>query len=318
MNQSLVRILNGLVSLALIQGSLASAAGAGTNAAAASSASEGPVLVKSTGSIDIYEARDRYIVKVLDPYADINRVISDFNAEVYDVVATPASYYTNSPYMIPIRWPLKAAYNLMSNVGELTVGTVSNVITGEFADAGRNVGRSLTNFATSGGLYDVATTLSEAPVTDAKALEQMGPLDTLNNAIRSDVASLHKPKLSSFDDVFRSWGFGCGVYLVFPLLGPGTSRELMGKVAQMPLEPETYVQPLVLVRMAASIHDGLDKVERAKPLLQDYDLSTEDGKEQYYNLLRSAILSSNQCIDDAAVKQQAQEEGLEVVDEFAQ
>jgi ABC-type transporter lipoprotein component MlaA len=164
-------------------------------------------------------------------------------------------------------------------------------------------------------MFDVETTLSEPPVSDPSAVAQMDTLDSINNSIRSDVDALKKPKVSSFDDVFRQWGFGCGVYLVFPLVGPGTGRELIGKVTELPLQPETYVQPIVLVRVAASIHKGLEDANRAKPFLQGYNLSTESGKEQYYNVLRTAILSQSQCVDDDDVKTEAEKAGLQVTDE---
>lgn len=304
MNQTKISMATSLLLCSLLCGNLSWAG-----------VSADPVLVKQTNEIDIYEARDLYIVKVLDPLADINKVISDFNAETYQVVKKPASFYKQSPLMIPIRWPLTAAANIMSNIGELTVGTSSNLLTGKFADAGSSVSRSIINLVALGGIFDVATTLSEKPVTDAQTVENMGVMDSIGNSMRSDVEALRKPEISNFDDVFRTWGFGCGVYLVFPFVGPGTGREAAGKVAQMPLQPETYVQPMVLVRIAGAIHQGLSDVERAKVFLQDYDLSTEDGKQKYYDLLRNAILSSNQCIDDEAVKAEALKEGMRVTDE---
>jgi ABC-type transporter lipoprotein component MlaA len=308
MNHTMKKLATPLVALLLLpfQG-MAGASGAVERA---------PVLVKHTESIDIYEARDRYIVKVLDPYADFNRVISDFNADVYDIFKTPASLYSSSPWMIPIRWPLKMASSVMSNVGELTVGTTANIITGEFAQAGQSVARALTNFVTTGGTYDMATTLSQEPIADHRVRAAMGPLETLENSMRSNISELQRPTIKNFDDAFRRWGFGCGVYLVFPLLGPGTSRELAGRVAEIPLQPETYVQPVVLVRIAGTIHDTLMSAERAKPLLQGYDLSTAEGKEQFYTILRTAILSSNHCLDDKIIKQDAAKQGITVTDEF--
>lgn len=274
-----------------------------------------PTLVKHTKEVDIYEARDLYIVKVLDPMADFNRVISDFNADVYQVIEEPATVYKESPYMIPIRLPFQAASNVLKNVGELTVGTTSNIFTGHFADAGSTFSRSIINMFALGGMFDLAGTLSEQTQTDPQVVAKMNVFEKMQNNMRSDVSYLRQPQISNFDDVLREWGVGCGVYLVFPFVGPGTARELGGKVAQMPLMPETYVQPLILVRVAASINDSLSDAARAKQFLQDYDLSTPQGKEQYYNLLRTAILTSNKCVDDAKVKEELEGQGITINDE---
>ncbi len=304
MTKSLAYVLKGLILIGSLQ-----------TATALATQTQQPILVKQTHQVDIYEARELYIVKVLDPYADVNRVISDFNANVYQIVKKPATFYSTSPLMIPIRWPLKAAANVLSNVEELAIGTTTNILIGQVGDAGSSLARSLLNMLALGGMFDVATTLSETPVSDPSALAKMDTIDSITNSIRSEVNVLKKPKVASFDDVFRVWGFGCGVYLVFPLVGPGTGRELVGKVTEMPLQPETYVQPIILVRVASSIHNALEEVNRAKPFLQDYNLSTKQGKEQYYNLLRTAILNQNQCVDDANVKTEAEKEGLQVTDE---
>ena len=275
-----------------------------------------PVLIKKMEQMDIYEARDRYIVKVLDPYADFNKIISDFNAEVYQVIEEPADFYRNSDIMMPLRWVLTAASNILDNVTELTVGTTSNLLSGKFEDAGITTARALVNFSTSAGMYDVATVLSTEPITDAGALESMNPAQRLENSMRSDVKTLRKPKIASFSDTFHEWGFGCGVYLVAPLMGPSTGRDMVGKVAQIPLDPETYVQPMIIVRAATGIHTSLIEAARAKGFLKEYNLSTEEGKAEYYRMLRTAILSSHRCLDDDIIKADAAERGVEIVDEL--
>lgn len=275
-----------------------------------------PVLIRKTETMDIYEARDRYIVKVLDPYADFNKLISDFNAEVYQVIDEPADFYRNSDVMLPLRWVLGAVSNILDNVTELTVGTTSNLLSGKFEDAGISTARALVNFSTSAGMYDVATVLSTETVTDPSAILAMNPLQQLENSMRSDVKSLRKPKITNLSDTFHEWGFGCGLYMVAPLMGPSTGRDMAGKLAQIPLDPETYVQPMIIVRAASGIHSGLMEAARAKNFLKEYNLSTAEGKAEYYRLLRTAILSSHQCLDDEVIKKDAAERGIEIVDEF--
>ena len=274
-----------------------------------------PRLIQHKQEIDIYEARDLYIVEVLDPMISLNKIISNFNAETYRFIEKPASFYKDSPYMIPLRWPLNITSNVISNIGELSIGTTSNLLTGDFKGAGFSLARSLINLLALGGMIDLATTLSEAPITDANVVENMDPLEIVHNSMRANIKSLRQPEIQSFDDVFKSWGFGCGVYLVFPLVGPGTGRELLGKVAEIPLQPDTYIQPIILLRIASSVHNGLSDAVRAKAFLQDFNLASPEGKAQYYNLLRTAILSRSQCIRDTEVIDSAKKQGYSVTDE---
>lgn len=275
-----------------------------------------PVLKKKTKTMGIYEARDRYIVEILDPNADFNKVMSDFNAEFYELIKDPADFYSNSDWMLPFRVIGGAISNLLENVTELTIGTFSNAFAGDFEGAGISAGRALVNFGTSAGLYDVATVLSNDPVTDPETLRGMNLVDQSLNGINLGVKELRKPQIENFSDTFHEWGFGCGVYIVLPFLGPSTGRDMAGKVAQIPLEPETYIQPMIIVRAIGEIHSGLKEAARAKDFLKEYNLATEQGKRDYYLMLRTAILNSHKCVDDKVIQEDTSRRGEQLVDEL--
>jgi ABC-type transporter lipoprotein component MlaA len=267
--------------------------------------------------VDIFEAEELYIVKVLDPYAGMNKVFSDVNVGVYRLIKTPANFYVNNPFLAPVRWVVAGGGNIISNLDELLVGTTSNLLTAKFADAGKSAGRSIFNIAFGlGGAVDTASILASETITDQYALENMDVADKLSNSLSFGLEIFKQPEVHSFDDVLREWGFGCGFYLVFPVIGPQTARKVTGTVAELPLRVDTYVAAGTVLRVASAIDDGLRGADKAKIVLDDIDLATEIGKEQFYNTLRLATLSTNKCIKDEEVQKFAKKENLIITDEI--
>lgn len=262
--------------------------------------------------VDLYEATNLYVANVLDPASDMNHVFSNFNASLVDGLQPVSEVYA-SDYLIPIRWPLKAASNVLNNVKELGVGTVSNLLVGDFDEAGISVLRFLVNATMGlGGILPMADTLAEAPVSDAKSIDNMSIDQKILYPLRSDVTELKKPAIDSFSQVFHEWGFGCGIYVVFPVLGGQTTQQVLGTIAETPLRPETFVKPIILVRMAGNIDTALTQINALKPFLKDIDLSDDDGKRQFYNLARLSVLNANKCYTEKDVREYAEEEGLDI------
>jgi ABC-type transporter lipoprotein component MlaA len=279
------------------------------------SGAEQSAAAKAKNQIDIYEAEELYIVKILDPYADVNKVFSDVNAQVYRLIKTPAEIYATNPVIAPVRLVVTGVTNVVANVDELLIGSVSNLAVGNFADAGKSFGRSIFNLAFGlGGMIDTASIIASTPVTDDKTVEEMDIGSAISNSLSFDAQFLKQPEIHSFNDVLREWGFGCGFYLVFPVLGPQTARQVTGKVAEMPLRVDTYVPAASVLRIVSNVHQSLESAHNAKVVLEELDLSTDIGKEQFYNTLRLATLSTNKCIDESAVRDFAKEQGKTITE----
>jgi ABC-type transporter lipoprotein component MlaA len=267
--------------------------------------------------IDMITAEELYIVKVLDPYADVNKVFSDVNSQVYRLIKTPADIYATNPVLTPVRLIFSGIGNVVSNVDELLIGTSANLIAGRPADAGKTFARSLFNLPFGlAGMIDTASIIASEPTTDQDALNNLSPTGTVANALSFNVEFLKQPEIHSFDDALRDWGFGCGFYMVFPVLGPQTARKVIATAAEMPFRVDTYVPGASVLRIVGGIDQALDKTYKAKIIFEDVDLSTEGGKEIFYKKIRSATLESNKCIDEKAVREFAEKNGKTISDDF--
>jgi hypothetical protein len=99
-------------------------------------------------------------------------------------------------------------------------------------------------------------------------------------------------------------------------VGPQTARGVTGAIVEMPLRIDTYVAAGSVLRIAKTIDEGLKGANQAKIILDDIDLSTDMGKDQFYNTLRLATLSINKCVSQDAVIDHANQQGYSVDSEF--
>ncbi len=128
-----------------------------------------------------------------DPFETVNRKIFAFNLKADKYVLRPvAKVYVKAP--LPVR---NGIGNFFSNLN--TIPTILyNVLQGEFADAGRNTSRFMINtLIGAGGLMDAATSFGLP--------EQ-----------RED-----------FGKTLRAWGVPPGPFLMLPVLGPSTLRDVI-------------------------------------------------------------------------------------------
>ncbi len=106
-----------------------------------------------------------------------------------------------------------------------------------------------------------------------------------------DVAEHHKPVVEVEEEdmgqTFGVWGMGEGFYIVWPLLGPSTARDSLGKVGDYFLDPLTYVEPwgLSLGAEALETFNGLNEVldlydEMKSAAIEPYS-SVRDAYVQY-------------------------------------
>jgi len=143
-----------------------------------------------------------------DPYESTNRAIFDFNQKLDRNFMLPTAEF----YVAAVPEPARdGVHNFLSNLN-LPVVFINDVLQGEATRAAQDMGRfGLNTTIGVGGLFDPAT--------------KMGVPE--NN--------------EDFGQTLGVWGVGEGPYLVLPLLGPDPPRDAFGQVADVFLDPWTYV-----------------------------------------------------------------------------
>ena len=139
--------------------------------------------------------------EVKDCFEKVNRATFAFNQSLDKVIFEPiAKGYRKLPS--PVR---KGTGNVLSNISNL-ITIPNNILQGDIKTAGLNTAR-LTINTTVGilGIFDVA--------------KQMGLVTDY--------------KKEDYGQTLGAWGVGEGCYLVIPVLGPSTTRDLVGTATSM-------------------------------------------------------------------------------------
>ncbi len=154
-----------------------------------------------------------------DPLEPMNRAVYGFNEKLDTYVAQPVARGYVKAVPSPIRIGIG---NFLDNLTYPTV-ILNDALQGKFAQAGRDTGRFLLN-TTFGlaGFLDPATRVG---------LE------------RND---------EDLGQTLGHWGVGPGWYLMLPLLGPATNRDLLGRVGDTYTSPTTYADSDVRLPVTAA------------------------------------------------------------------
>jgi phospholipid-binding lipoprotein MlaA len=142
----------------------------------------------------------------LDPFEPVNRVIFKFNdflyLNVFNPVARTYEWVTPDPLE-------KRFSNFFENLGT-PVRLVGNILQGKWDGALNESGRFLLN-STIGiaGLHRPA----------------------------DEVSFLEQPPKEDIGQALGSWGFGDGPYILIPVLGPSSFRDLIGRVGDRAVDP---------------------------------------------------------------------------------
>ena len=139
--------------------------------------------------------------EVKDCFESVNRATFAFNQGLDNIIFEPlAKGYRKLPNPIKI-----GTGNVLSNISNL-ITIPNNILQGEFKTAGVNTARLAVN-TTVGifGIFDVAS--------------QMGFIKDY--------------KKEDYGQTLGTWGIGEGCYLVLPVLGPSTIRDISGSFANI-------------------------------------------------------------------------------------
>jgi phospholipid-binding lipoprotein MlaA len=144
-----------------------------------------------------------------DPYEATNRDTLKLNGKIdkYFVIPTVGAYF----YIVP-EGGRKAVHNFLLNIDLPTV-FVNDVLQGETRRAGQTLAR-----------FTINTTIGFGGISDPAA------------------KNFHIPAHGEdFGQTLAVWGVGEGPYLVLPFFGPQPPRDAFGQVADIFLDPTSYI-----------------------------------------------------------------------------
>lgn len=200
--------------------------------------------------------------KPADPLEPVNRVVFQFNQTADEYVLQPVTeaYVTVTPDLIE-----RGIDNFLSN-WTYPITIVNNLLQLKLHHAAQDTARFVIN-STIGilGLFDVAEDLG-LPERD-----------------------------EDFGQTLGYWGFGKGIYLVVPLLGPSTARDLVGDVADHFTNPITYVDDTIVKYTLRAL-----SVINMRAKLLGFDQLIDNAFDPYI-FVRTAYLSrlTDKVHDDA-------------------
>jgi len=196
-----------------------------------------------------------------DPWEGWNRKVQGFNDRVDDYVMKPVArgYRWVTPDFVDM-----GVTNFFSNIGDIRV-FINDALQGKLNQAGMDSARFLMNSVSGlGGLFDVAT--------------DMG-----------------LPKHNEdFDQTLGYWGVPTGPYLVLPLLGPSSSRGVLGLAGDVATNPISYTglyfTPAYISKAVSSGLGALNAADMRADNLETEKIASEAAIDRY-GFFRGAYFS---------------------------
>lgn len=189
-----------------------------------------------------------------DPLEKINRPIYGFNMTADKYVLRPVA----KGYVAVVPSPVRTGVsNFFGNLFYPTV-IINDLLQAKFVQTGRDLGRFLMN-----------STFGLAGILDPATLVGLNKND------------------EDLGQTFGRWGVGEGWYLMLPLLGPTTNRDLLGRVGDNWTDPLQYTDlswPERIGIAAARVVDGRSR-------LLEYDNVLQQQLDPYV-FIRTAYLQN--------------------------
>jgi len=199
---------------------------------------------------------------MLDPFEDYNRFMFDFNEGFYDNIMEPVVLeyrdFVNEDIRVGIA-------NIFDNA-MAPLKLVSSFLQGDIDKTGRVIGRTIINTTLGlGGMFDVA-----------------------------DKAFDIKDVNEDLDQVLGAYGVPAGPYIVLPLFGPSSVRNIFGRVGGMFLSPTYHFAPGLEVGGALTVSDQLNDTSFIVDDIEQMDDSTIDKYESvrdFYGQYREVLVN---------------------------
>ena len=169
-----------------------------------------------------------------DPYEPFNRGVYRFNDGLDRAVVQPTAHAYRA--VLP-SFVQTSIGNVLSNVGDVR-NVLNKALQGEFRAAYANVGRVLMNSTLGlGGMFDFAS-----------------------------AAGVEKHN-EDFGQTLGVWGVESGSFLVLPLVGPSSTRDALGRLADYASDPLSYAGAGLAARGTEAI-DTRSQLLEASALLK--------------------------------------------------
>lgn len=214
---------------------------------------------EESGLFEEYEKGGEQEVSVADPVYVFNRAMYRFNDFLYFKAVKPVARGYAAAVPTPVR---KGIRNFFHNL-LFPVRFVNNILQGRLDRAGDEVGIFLAN--------------STAGVLGFNA-----------------VAQKHLGMRTADEDLgqtFGSWGVGEGFYIVLPVLGPTTLRDVLGKVGDYFVTPMNYAEPWGVYWGAVTT----EKINSTSFRIGDYEALKEASLNPYV-AIRNAYIQNRRTL----------------------
>jgi phospholipid-binding lipoprotein MlaA len=185
------------------------------------------------------------MVEVPDPLEGWNRGVFAVNDALYVWVGRPVARGYEAVMPLPVRTGIR---NFLHNLG-LPVRAINCLLQARWEGAGNELAR-----------FGINSTIGVLGVLDV-AQDDFGIT----------------PEYADLGQTLASYGIGEGLYLVWPILGPGTLRDSAGWVGDRFMQPLNYFVPLE-VRIGIG---GVRTLNNGSFGYPDYDALKEDALDHY-------------------------------------
>lgn len=195
-------------------------------------------------NLDFLEEEEPAIT-IADPLEPWNRAMFTFNDRLYFWVLKPVAqgYIRVTPSFFRV-----GARNFFNHL-ETPIRFAGCLLQGKFKGAGTELARFILNTVWGGlGTWDAAAHFSDL----AMAKEDVG-------------------------QALGRYGIGNGLYLVWPVFGPSTLRDTVGRIGERYLDPVGYLEPLA----ASAAATGFKTVNSTSFRIGDYETVIKAAMDPY-------------------------------------
>ncbi len=202
------------------------------------------------------------VPELTDPIEGYNRFMFDFNEGFYDHIMEPVA----RGYREVIAEDFRMAISNIFDNAFAPVKLFSSVLQGDFEKSGRVVVRTLINTTVGlGGLLDVA-------------------------GQEYDIKNVNE----DFDQALGYYGVPTGPYVVLPLLGPSTLRNITGRVVDSMMSPSIIFAPDLVAGTAISVGDNINDASFIlddKAQLEDSAIDEYESVRDFYHQYRFGLVN---------------------------
>ena len=200
--------------------------------------------------------------EMADPFEDYNRFMFDFNEGFYNNIMEPVVRGYRDTVNEKVRMGIS---NIFDNA-MAPLKLASSLLQGDIDKSGRVIGRTIINTTLGlGGMFDVA----------GKAF---GIKD-----VNEDL-----------DQVLGSYGVPTGPYVVLPLFGPSSVRNVFGRAGGMFLSPTYHFAPGIEVGGTLTVTDQINDTSFIVDDIEQLEESTIDKYESvrdFYGQYRAGLVN---------------------------